>query len=327
MMLQTRGEGVPLGLLARDLKVSARTIQRDFELLQELGVPLEYEEDAYSKRYWRLPPNFLRTGPFTFGLKQAVALHLAGRMLHPFDGTLFTEGLQECLDRVRAVLPAEVLDYFATLDEVIEVRSIGRSNYRSKAATVRVLTEAIRGSRAVRLAYRSLWSRSEYQTYVDPYGLVVYVGDLYLVGHSHRANSIRTFKVTRIETAESTHKTFSRPRGFSLEEHFKSSFGIVRGRGRHVDIKVRFTGTSARLVGERDWHDSQVLTWAPLQDSLFGVEREAPRTLFAQFRLTDTIEFKRWIKGFGAQAEIIAPQWLRREMHAELLAATGVYES
>jgi len=33
------------------------------------------------------------------------------------------------------------------------------------------------------------------------------------------------------------------------------------------------------------------------------------------------VEFKRWIKGFGDQAEVIKPTWLRDELREELLAA------
>lgn len=50
-MLQTRGEGIPLTQLATDTGVSERTIQRDFEILQELGFPIEHDEDEYGKRF------------------------------------------------------------------------------------------------------------------------------------------------------------------------------------------------------------------------------------------------------------------------------------
>jgi predicted DNA-binding transcriptional regulator YafY len=43
--LQTRGVGIPLAQLAQDFEVSDRTIQIDLESLQELGFPVEYEED------------------------------------------------------------------------------------------------------------------------------------------------------------------------------------------------------------------------------------------------------------------------------------------
>ena len=59
--LQTRGEGMPLRQLAEEFEVSERTIQRDFEMLQELGFPIAHQEDEYGKRYWRMPHDFFRT--------------------------------------------------------------------------------------------------------------------------------------------------------------------------------------------------------------------------------------------------------------------------
>ncbi|MBU1694777.1 MAG: helix-turn-helix domain-containing protein, partial [Verrucomicrobia bacterium] len=47
--LQTRGEGIPLQDLARELEVVERTIQRDLELLQKLGFPIEHEDDEIGK--------------------------------------------------------------------------------------------------------------------------------------------------------------------------------------------------------------------------------------------------------------------------------------
>ena len=63
--LQTRGEGVPLRQLAEELGVSERTIQRDFEILEEVGFPIEHQEDEYGKRFWRMPADFFRTGPLS----------------------------------------------------------------------------------------------------------------------------------------------------------------------------------------------------------------------------------------------------------------------
>jgi predicted DNA-binding transcriptional regulator YafY len=37
------------------------------------------------------------------------------------------------------------------------------------------------------------------------------------------------------------------------------------------------------------------------------------------------VEFKRWLKGFGAMAEILKPAWLREEIRAELEAAAERY--
>ncbi|MGB2987584.1 MAG: WYL domain-containing protein, partial [Phycisphaerae bacterium] len=79
------------------------------------------------------------------------------------------------------------------------------------------------------------------------------------------------------------------------------------------------------LVEERLWHESQRLQWLPADDTLFEQAPDEPEALMATFRLANMVEFKQWIKGFGDQAEVLRPGWLRGEMRVELLAATRRY--
>ena len=324
-MLQTRGEGIPLRDLADEFGVSERTVQRDFEILQELGFPIEHEDDEYGKRFWRMPHDFFRTGPLVLSLTEAVSLHLAERLVTPLAGTHFAEGLESVMDKIRSLVPTKALDYFAELDETIYVRRTGQTDYSPHADTILTLTDAARTERSVEMTYRSLWRRAEYTTLCDPYGLVFYEGDLFLVGKSHRADAIRIFKVTRIAQAALTTETFDRPAGFSLEQHLRDSFGITQVSGDPVEIEMRFTGPVAALVEERIWHESQRLSWLPAEETLFEEAPDEPEALIATFRLADTVEFKRWVKGFGDRAEVLKPDWLRREMHDELLTAASQY--
>jgi predicted DNA-binding transcriptional regulator YafY len=54
---------------------------------------------------------------------------------------------------------------------------------------------------------------------------------------------------------------------------------------------------------------------------------DEPDTLLATFRLSDFVELKRWLKGFGEHAEALKPESLRRQMRDELLAAARRYQS
>jgi len=324
-MLQTRGEGIPLRDLADEFGVSERTVQRDFEVLQELGFPIEHEDDEYGKRFWRMPHDFFRTGPLVLSLTEAVSLHLAERLFTPLAGTHFAEGLESVMDKIRNLVPQRALDYFSGLNETIYVRRTATTEYATYSGTIRLLADAARTEHTVEITYRSLWRGEEYATRCDPYGLVYYEGDLFLVGQSHRANAIRLFKVTRISQVAETTDAFERPEDFSLEEHFRSTFGITQTGGEPVEIQVRFTGPVAALVEERVWHESQKLSWLPAEETLFEEAPDEPEALIATFRLADTVEFKRWIKGFGDRAEVLKPDWLRGEMHEELLTAASQY--
>ena len=93
-------------------------------------------------------------------------------------------------------------------------------------------------------------------------------------------------------------------------------------RNRGAEVRRGRSGAAAALVEERVWHESQRLERLPVEDTLFEELKDEPHAVLATFRLSDLVEFKRWIKGFGEQAEVLKPTSLRREMREELLAAS-----
>lgn len=325
-MLQTRGYGVPLAELALESGVSERTIQRDFEILQQLGFPLQHDQDEMGKRFWRIPHDFFRTGALVLSVTEAISLHLAESLLAPLSGTYLGQGLQSILDKIRALVPRKALDHFASLDEVIYVRRTGVTDYSEYSPMIRVLVDAARERRTVEIDYHTVWRGEEYHTRLDPFGLVYYDGDLFVVGRSHRAKAIRIFKMTRFGSVTPTSSSFSRDPNFHLESQFRRSFGIFQSDAATVEITVRFTGHAAALVEERIWHESQQVSWQGGEEMLFETE-PGGESLIATFRLSGTIEFKKWIKGFGEQAEVLKPASLRAEIREELLAAAKRYES
>jgi len=324
--LQTRGEGIPLAQLAQEFEVSERTIQRDFELLQELGFPIEYDEDEYGKRFWRMPHDFFKTGSLTLSLTEAISLHLAKRLFTPLAGTHYVEGFQAILNKIRSLIPQKALDHFSGLNDIFHVRPFASTDYSRYADIVKMLDNAIQKSQTVEVKYRSLWRADEYITHYDPYALVLHLDDLYLVGKSHRANAIRIFKVNRILDTSPTEQNFGRPEEFDIEDFFRSSFGISQTDREPIEIEVQFKGIAAAVVEERIWHDSQKLEWLPNEANLFDHQQRETDTLIARFKLAEVIEFIRWLKGFGDQAVVLQPEWLRDEMCQELKSAAAQYE-
>lgn len=325
-MLQTRGEGLPLADLARELEVVDRTVQRDLELLQDLGFPVSFDADDFGKRFWRMPHDYFKKGAMALSPTEAISLHLARDFFQPLTGTLFAQGLDGVLDKIRASLPAKALEHFQGLEESLHVRAFGSVDYSEKSAVLETLLDAARGCKRVELGYKSLWRRKEYTTPFDPYGIVIFEDNLFAVGHSHRANAIRVFKVARVTSVEILADTFERPAGFSLERTFRDSFGIMQSAGDLIEIAVRFEGPMAALVEEREWHESQRLQWLANGETLFEAQPEEPEALIATFKLSNVVEFKRWILSFGDSAEVIRPESLRQEIRSELLSAADRYQ-
>lgn len=325
-MLQTRGEGMPLADLSRSLNVAERTVQRDLELLQDLGFPITFDADDFGKRFWRMPHDYFKTGPLFLSLTEAISLHLARHFFQPLTGTLFAQGLEGVLEKIRAILPAKALEHFRDLEESLHVRAFGSVDYSEKSGLLEQLFDAARSCKRVDLGYKSLWRRKEYTTGFDPYGIVIFEDDLFVIGHSYRADAIRVFKVARVASVEVAAETFERPAGFSLEKTFRDSFGIMKSDGEPIEIVVRFDGPMAALVEEREWHESQKLQWLANGETLFEAQPDEPEALIATFRLSNVVEFKRWILSFGSNAEVVRPDSLRHEIRAELLCAVDRYQ-
>jgi len=247
-------------------------------------------------------------------------------MLDPLGGTIFAEGLQSVLDKIRSLVPAKALDYFADLDSTVHVRRMGKVDYSRHADTIRLVLDAARKELTVEITYRSLWRKEAYETRFDPYGLVLFDGDLFILGRSHRADGMRILKIARIASVIPTAEAFEKPADFVLADHFRASFGIVHTGDEPVEVVAKFTGSTAVLVSEREWHESQQLAWLDAEATLFDEVPDEPDAVLATFQLGNTVEFKRWIKGLGAEAEVVRPDWLRREVRDELLKAVRRHE-
>ena len=343
--LQTRGEGVTLSELAEEFVCSERNLQRDMEMLQEKGFPLEFEVGERGTRYWRLPHDFFKLGPLVLGLTEAMSLRFAVRVFSPLAGTHFADALDELLGRLRSIVPDKALDYFAALDPILHILRSGVTDYSLHRDTIRRLDEAVREWHSVELAYQGLTNSSPFTTRFDPYGFVYYDEDLYVVGHSHVVDDLRVLKVPRVRSVTPTKETFAVPDGFDLESRFRTTFGIFQGKGPPTKVVVRFTGIAARQVEEQTWHESQRIEWLPPDppaeaagdtyppDGTGEAEGKArrkkappPGVLLATFELSDFTEFKRWIRKHGHEAIVIEPESLREDIRDELTATLSQYD-
>lgn len=324
-MLQTWGEGIPLATLAQELEVDERTVQRDIAVFDEIGIPIEFREDDYGKRFWKLPSNFFKKGEIVLSHTEALALILAEQMFEPIAGTHLAEGLESVMDKLRSNIPEKARQYFADVDTLTYIPKFGRTDHKPHAGTIAGLIEAAQKELTVSISYNPVWHAGEFSTLFDPYGLVLFDGNLFALGWSHHSQAMRILKVVRISALEVTKKSF-KPADIDIRQHFEHSFGIVQGNGEPIRIVVKFTGRAAQLVSERIWHESQELRWLPADATLFEAVKNDPEALLATFRLSETGVFKGWIKGFGPHAEVLEPQTLRQELLDELSAAARLYQ-
>ena len=310
--LQAHRFGLASDDLAGRLGYCKRTVQRDLGVLQQVGFPISFEQRDFGKRFWKLTPHFIESEKLQLTVVEMLSLFLSQQLLAPLAGTPFGDGLAGALQKIKAILPTRVLVYFADLEDAFLIKSLGQEDYSGKGKEIAILNDAILHQRVLRITYRSTSQGHELTTTFHPYGIVLLSASLYCIGWLEEYGEVRTLKVSRFLGVQRTEDTFEKPATFSLAKHTRGAFGIF-GPGKFRTIGARFTGWAAINVREHRWHSSQKII------------SDTRRGLTAEFELSNTVEFKRWLLGFGRHAVVVKPKKLAREIAEELTAARGVY--
>jgi predicted DNA-binding transcriptional regulator YafY len=309
--LQAHRFGISVDDLAKRLECTKRTVQRDINVLQVI-FPIRFEQGDFGKKLWKLSPHFIESEKLQLTMTEMLSLYLSQQLLAPLAGTPFGDGLGTALQKIQAILPTRATAYFSGLDEQFLIKSLGQEDYFGKSKEIAILNDAILYQKVVKITYHSGSQKRELTTSFHPYGMVLLSASLYCIGWLEQYQEVRTLKVSRLKGVQTTNKTFEKPSTFSLAKHTQGAFGVF-GPGRMQTIRARFTGWAARNVREHQWHRTQRL----LDGSDGDVE--------AEFDLNSTVEFKRWLLGFGRHAVVLKPKSLAVEIAAELSGARGLY--
>jgi predicted DNA-binding transcriptional regulator YafY len=315
--LQSFRFGIGTDELAERMACSKRQVQRDLKLLETVGFPISYEERDFGKRFWKMSSRFLEADQLAFSLTEVLSLYLSQQLLAPLAGTQFGDGLSRAIEKIKTMLPAKALGHFSDLPSTLMVKNMACHDYSGQDKEIGILNQAIFDCRVLKVRYHSASQDRTIETLFHSYGLVVFGTNLYCIGLLEEYGEVRTLKVSRFVGVELTGQSFRRPANFSLAAHTNGAFGIMTS-GTYQTIRVRFTGWAATNVREHRWHASQQI----IKDGQAGEDQ-----LVAEFELTDTREFKRWLLGFGRYAVALTPAALANDIKAELCACCEAYKS
>ena len=312
-ILQSNRFGVSLKELTRRLGSSKRTIQRDLDVLQEVGVAVSAERRGHGdgpvgEKYWKAEGQF---ADLSLTTTEALSLLLSQRILAPLSGTALGEGIGSTVEKIKALLSKRTLGHFRDLDDMLIVKETARPDYAILGDKLKIINEAITEQRQLEVAYQPP-DKKELRDRFCPYTLILHQADLYLLGKLVDADRIRTLKVLRFRSVKLTDQEFVRLESFRPEAHLNGSFGIIYS-SLYQEIRVRFTNWAATEIREHKYHPSQKII------------RRGKDSVTVEFELANTTEFMSWILHFGRHAIVLKPKKLADKIAAELDAARDSY--
>lgn len=303
--------GVGLEELAEDLGCVRRTIYRDLDALMYAGFPV-VSEKRDGKVFYRFLETF-ELGDVPFTADEILALAFSEDLLRSLEGTVFHDSIESALQKIRAALSQELLQFLDTIGGTFRVQADPHKRYGESRDTIQALNQAVLAHETVRIRYFTGRTSEESSRELDPYQVWYRAGGLYVIGLDHRSGEIRTFAVDRIRELQPTGCPFEVQPDFDFDTWTAANFGIVSGPAS--EVRIRFDPSRANQVRERIWHRSQKL--AELPDG--GLE--------LTMEVGGDDELASWILSFGEHAEVIEPAGLRDRIRATLHSSLSRYSS
>lgn len=294
-LLHDSPRGLSTGHIERHLGASRATCYRDLNVLKAAGVAIQSDMVNGEVRYRVDQHDIAALSPTPL---QLLALRVARAMLSPFQGMRLVRELDTLLGHTQGKperLPFALADKYPPAEPGV--------------------TEAVERSleqrRRLRFAYRSPTSDQSSQRSVDPIAMRAVEGQLYLVAFDTEKQAARTFKLLRMGEAEVLPDAAVPHPEVDEETMFADSVKAWSGDSQQVVIKI-----PARLAGvANEW---PLVATQQVQDQGDG-------TALVRARVSGLVEAMRWALRWGADAEAIAPEELRRMMSTELTTALRKY--
>jgi predicted DNA-binding transcriptional regulator YafY len=308
-LLLTHPMGMSQSEISRRLGVNRSTINR---YLPDL--PKHIYIDDLDGGNWKIDRNAYLVN-VRFDLNEAMAIHLATRLLATRmdrQNAHAAAALRKLGIALETLAPqishhlcssADMIDDPDRRQDVIYLRSL------------EILTLAWAELRKVQV-----WHQHDDGT-IHTYVLSTYfiepnaIGQsTYVIGCREPPGALRTLKIERMVRVELLRETYTIPNDFNPKSLLSDAWGIWFTGEEPREVVLLFHQRVAHRVGETRWHRSE------------QVELQKDGSLLWRAFIAEPQEMMPWIRGWGADVEVIKPVELREKIIKEVHELAQIYD-
>lgn len=303
-LLFRNGHGLRAVEIAESCGVDRRTIYRDLDTLEKLGIPVSQEDG----RFFLNRDYYLASVRMNFN--EVVALFVAARA-YTRSAEQQNPHIVSALNKLCAALPEPLSSHVDYIADWIRGNPVDR-NY------VQILEMVIRGwveGRTIRL-WGSLSKNGEsyvrdFRTYfIEP----TTTGGLYTIGQDVLTQSIKMLKIEWVKRAKLLDEHYEVPENFDRRPYLENVWGVIGDEGRErTRVVLAFAQDVTSLIRERLWHTSQQIEILPDKRCTLTVQ------------VGDWHDLMPWLRSWGTQVEVLEPQGLRQQLAREAVQVARLY--
>ncbi|BAJ63262.1 MULTISPECIES: CRISPR-associated helicase/endonuclease Cas3 [Anaerolinea] len=173
--------------------------------------------------------------------------------------------------------------------------------------------------RKTRIEYQRLGHEGITRHTISPYLIEpsIWSDSIYVIAQSDFNDKIYPFKLERILSAFLTSETFEISESFNEESLLRHAWGIWFAENPPVTVKLRFfpNPTAIQRLEESVWHPLEHIEQTEDGGRIWSVE------------IADWREMLPWIRGWGADVEVLEPMELRETLNKEVERMGRIYGS
>ena len=304
-------------LKSEGFEVTQRTLQRDLEVLSQY-FPIYSETDTkpYLWRWSGLGIN--RTHINSISLTDALSLMLVEKSLQQLLPPAMQRHLQHNFEHSRQLLNTLKDDDNAQWFEKVAsvMPDIGFKPPSIDESLLTEIQEALLKDQTIVVRYLAAKNTTAAEYSLMPLALVQRGHVLYVIAQdiTKGANTaqIKRFAMHRFQTVTRTYEQGNRPPNFNLQQYLQDG-AMQFGNGDKFALKAKVTEELAFILNE-----------SPMSDDMKIIQSE-DETYQLSATVNNGWQLNWWLRGQGANIEVLEPQELRARMRDNLRKTMEIY--
>ena len=301
-LMQSSTKRLTINELATLFGVSRRTIFRDLNKLEAIGLPITHDAvDGYGvMKEFRIPP-------IQFNPKELSTLMVGIQFVKAQVNQSLSEDATMVESKIRQVINPDMRAFMDLMSQrmVIDPTMTFQSE-KQKGGDWYMLSGAIASQKTVTFSYQNKKGVNEVRK-VDPYLLVFYTDHWNLIGYSHERNSVRNYILEKAKNL------------VVLEESYTPKV--------EIDAKALIFDSERMETMVQVYVSKKALKRfnANLPTKIIKQTTQQAKKIKVEFRFDDLDYLNNWLLQFGPDVEILSPKELiqKREVVLKTMLKTN----
>ncbi len=314
--LQVHTQPISLTALAEEFEVSKPTMIRYLQKLEKSEYAKIQVEKRGREHFYVLdrPQNLPQVSLSVEGLQQlALCRDFLSNLLPPS----IQKHIEIALNQAIAYLPKDSKNPLQGLPRIASSFTRGKIDYTSHQEILKTLLTAIRDKSVCVVTYKSPRGEQSFDyvpKIVTALGEAIHINGWKVTEKGRvetlkkHPNNLLLHRIQKIELTKRTSENIP-----EIDEHDDGYFGFMND-GEIFEATVRFYKNAAHYVSERVWSSEQSI-----------VTNDDTSTIELTLTVQSEYELISWILGFGENAEVLSPDWLRDAIIERAQSVVDIY--